>query len=110
MPVVCSAMARARASPTTSQRARSARAGSASALRTTSGPMPAGSPMVRAMRGRSSCMEFVRYSNQIIGTAETAGFGDQRQAIEESTAENARGDAGVELTPQFDGLGLEGAA
>ena len=62
--------------PPRSHDARPDSAGSARAFSTTSGPIPAGSPMVRAITGKSFGMEIIRYVDQIVWRAESAGFGD----------------------------------
>src|SRR5690348_3858271 len=102
MPVDPEASSRILASPTTSQSATAASSGSARAFNTTSGPMPAGSPMVKAITGSSSGMKVVRDSNQVVRGAKAAGLGEDGSVVEPAAVEHADRDAGSEFPKQLD--------
>ena len=108
IPVIRLAISSTAASPTTIQRASGASCGSATACSTISGPTPAGSPMVNAMTGRfsivSSGMKEIRYLNQRIAIAETAGLGRDRNSVELSSLENAARNPSNDFITQLDAL------
>src|SRR5260370_8674807 len=93
IPVIRLAISSTAASPTTIHRAIGASCGSATACSAISGPTPAGSPVVNAMTGKfsivSSGMKEIRYLNQRIAIAETAGLGRDRDSVELPALENA---------------------
>src|SRR5271165_5325278 len=95
------------ASPTTIHRANGAIRGSDRAFRTTSGPMPLGSPIVRAILGNivtDWSIKKVRYLDQRLFLAEAAGLGGHCHAIEISSLQDAVGNAWGNFAAQLDTL------
>src|SRR5260370_17945815 len=108
IPVIRLAISSTAASPTTIHRAIGASCGSATACSAISGPTPAGSPVVNAMTGKFSIvswgMKEIRYLNQRIAIAETAGLGRDRDSVELSPLENAARNPSNDLITQLDPL------
>src|ERR1035437_1409350 len=108
IPVIRWAISRTAPSPTTIQRASGASSGSATACSTISGPIPAGSPMVKTIVGRlsmvASGIEKLRYLYQGVATPEPTGLGRDRDPVEHSAMENAARDSRDDLITQLDTL------
>src|SRR5271168_3567113 len=94
-------------SPTTIHRAKGAIKGSDRAFRTTSGPMPLGSPIVRAILGNivtDWSIKKIRYLDQRLLLAEAAGLGGYCNAIKISSLQDAVGNAWGNFAAQLDTL------